>query len=360
MTLARTTPKGWDARIAHPLQSSGFAEASRALGYRPLFADDEDGTALVLLRRVPIPLLAPWSARAKVYAHARRPEFITRLVEGLRALGVSHVRLGDSVWLCTGPMPEGLSALRPVTYYSFVHDLTLPEDERLARAKRMIRRHVKKALEEVTVTPVRTPADLEDYARLADETGDRMRSRDLAAVYPPAYFQAIFREMVPRRQAAMFLARANGTNGTGGAPLAAATFVLATDRCVQIHGASTRDRALTPKNGPTAVFWHAMRHASAHGCTSFDMGAVTPTDDPGHAHYSVFEYKKLWGARLVEHHAAELVVAPWRYRFQESVLAPMWDRLHPLYLGVFGSRRERAPRAERTGSLDLLSQEQRP
>jgi hypothetical protein len=353
MTLARTAPSGWDARIAHPLQSSGFAEASRALGYRPRFVEDADGIALVLLRQVPIPLLSGWSARAKVYAHARRPEFVTRLVEGLRALGVSHVRLGDSVWVCTGPLPEGLSALRPVTFYSFVHDLTIPEADRLARAKRMIRRHVKKALEEVQVTCVRTAADLEEYMRLASETGDRMRSRDVAAVYPRAYFEAILREMVPRRQAVMLLARA------GEAPLAAATFVLATERCVQIHGASTRDRALTPRNGPTAVFWHAMRHAAENGCTTFDMGAVTPTEDPGHAHYSVFEYKKLWGGQLVEHHAAELVVSPWRHRFQESVLAPMWDRLHPLYLRLFGApRRAPMPLGEPASSMDL--QEQRP
>ena len=25
-----------------------------------------------------------------------------------------------------------------------------------------------------------------------------------------------------------------------------------------------------------------------------------------------------------------------KYRFQEFVLAPMWDRLHPLYLRLFG------------------------
>jgi lipid II:glycine glycyltransferase (peptidoglycan interpeptide bridge formation enzyme) len=241
-----------------------------------------------------------------------------------------------------------------VTYYSFVHDLTVPETTRLAGARRIIRRHVRKALDEVSVTAVETPADLQDYTRLANETGDRMRSRDVAAVYPSAYFEAIFREMVPRRQAAMFLARADG------APLAAGTFVLGPHRCVQIHGASTRDRALTPKNGPTAVFWHAMRYASERGCTTFDMGAVTPTEDPNHAHYSVFEYKRLWGGQLAEHHAAELVVSPWRYRFQESVLAPMWDRLHPLYLRLFGGRRhELALEPEASPGLDLLGQEQR-
>ena len=52
------------------MQSAGFAEASRAVGYRPLFAEDDGGRALVLVRKVPIPLLAGWTARAKVHAHA--------------------------------------------------------------------------------------------------------------------------------------------------------------------------------------------------------------------------------------------------------------------------------------------------
>ena len=120
-------------------------------------------------------------------------------------------------------------------------------------------------------------------------------------------------------------------------------------RFTQIHGCSTRDRELTPKQGPTAIFWHAMRHARTLGCRTFDMGAVTPTDDPTHPHYSVYEYKKLWGGRLEEIHGAEVVLAPWKHRFQEHVLAPMWDRLHPVYLRLF------APAAiARSGQEQLL------
>ena len=107
-------------------------------------------------------------------------------------------------------------------------------------------------------------------------------------------------------------------------------------RFAQIHGCSTRDRALTPKQGPTFLFWHAMRYARARGCATFDMGAVTPTDDRTHPHCSVYEYKKLWGGQLAEMRCAELVLAPWKHRFQESVLAPMWGRVHPVYLRVFG------------------------
>ncbi|HYE94135.1 MAG TPA: GNAT family N-acetyltransferase [Terriglobales bacterium] len=329
MILDETAPRGWDARIAFPLQSSGFAEASRALGHRPLFAEDARGQALVLVRRVPIPLLAGWTARAKVYAHAHHPGFLPALAERLRGLGISHIKVGDSLWGVSGAVPERWETLRPVRYHLLVHDLRVEEAALLAGTRRMIRRHLRKYADDVTVAEVRTRGELDAYIRLAAETGERMRDRDVAAVYPPAYFEAIYREMVPRGQAVLFLARA------GTAPLAAATFLVTGARFTQIHGCSTRDRALTPKQGPTFIFWHAMRHARALGCRTFDMGAVTPTADPAHPHYSVYEYKKLWGGRLEALSSAELVLSPWKHRFQERVLAPMWGRLHPVYLRLF-------------------------
>ena len=350
MRLEERPPAGWDARIAFPLQSKGFAEASRALGYRPLFADEDGGLALVLTREVPVPLVAKWTGRAKVYAHAEDVRFVPALTDELRRRGISHVRLGDSAWGPSGVMPARWTGLWPIAHHRFVHDLKIGDAALLARASRMIRRHLRKAESDVTVTTVRTQADLRDYLRLTAETGTRMRGRDVAAVYPPAYLQAIFREMVPRGQAVLFLARADD------APLAAATFVTDGDRFAQLHGCSTRDRRLTPKQGPTVLFWHAMRYASAHGHGTFDMGAVTPTDDPTHPHYSVYEYKKRWGGRLARVESAELVVSPWKHRFQERLLAPMWDRLHPAYLRIFGQPRVVAPMAA-PSMLDLAEQE---
>ena len=351
MILHDTAPAGWDARIAFPLQSVGFAEASRALGHRPIFAEDAHGLALVLVRRVPVPLLAGWTARAKVYAHAHHPAFLPALATRLRARGISHIKVGDSLWGMSGPVPEDWISFKPVTYHLLVHDLTVDEGALLAGTRRMIRRHLRKLAGEVTVSEVRTRADLDDYLRLATETGARMRHRDVAAVYPPAYFETMFETMVRAGQAVLFLARA------GRAPLAAAAFVMSDGRFAQIHGCSTRDRALTPKQGPTFIFWHAMRHARALGCRTFDMGAVTPTADPRHPHYSVYEYKKLWGGRLTTLQGAELVLAPWKHRFQEHVLAPMWDSLHPLYLRLFPA--VRSPAALDMGPLlELSGQEQ--
>ena len=350
MILHEAAPRGWDQRIAFALQSAGFAEATRALGYRPLFVDDARGVALALIRRVPVPLLGRWTVRAKVYAHRRDAAVVAPLVERLGRLGVSHVRLGDSLFGWSGDWPAGWSTMRPLVYHVFTHDLTVTEDELLARTRRMIRRHLRKSADEVTVSEVRTEADLAEYVALATETRLRMRVRNVAAVYPRAYFDAIFREMVPRRQAVLFIARA------GGVPLAAATFAMTAEHCAQIHGCSTRDRALTPKQGPTLLFWHAMRYARAQGCRTFDMGAVTPTHDPAHPHHSVYEYKKQWGGELRAVHGAELIVSAWKHRFQELVLAPMWARVHPVYLRMFQEPALAGPGA---GLLELSVQEPR-
>jgi hypothetical protein len=343
-------PAGWDTRIRIPLQSAGYAEASRALGYRPLFAENDDGIALVLTRRVPVPLLAGWTARAQVHAHAGHARFVPALCQRLRGLGISQIRLGDSRWVWGGPVPSDWNAMRRVRYHVFVHDLSLSEAGVLAGARRVIRRHLRRYGGEVTVSEVRTAADIEDYARLAAETGDRMRGRDVAAVFPRRYFEAIFRTMVPRGQAVMFIARA------AGAPLAASTFVIGAGRCTQIHGCSTRDRALTPKQGPTLIFWHAMKHARALGCATFDLGAVTPTHDVNHPHWSVYEYKRMWGGRLESFEGAEVVLSPLKRAFQEHVLAPMWDRLHPIYLRLFGPGAPAFTRAD----LELTGQERHP
>ena len=332
MKLTRLPPLNWDTEIAFPLQSVGYAETARALGYEPLYARDADGIALVLVRRVPVPIIAKLTARARVFAHARSSSFVPALIEQLRRRGISHVKLGNSVWGLSGSVPHDWKAMRPVMHDIFVHDLSVGADAILANAARIIRRHVRKAIREITVTEVETPEALKQYIQLAGQTGERMRSRDVPAVYPPAYFQAIFREMVPRRQAVLFLAHADGV------ALAGSTFVASADRFTQIHGCSTRDRDLTPKNGPTGLFWHAIGHAIKRGCRTFDMGAVTPTTDAAHPHFSVFEYKRHWGGELQRIHSAEVVVAPWKHRLQERLLAPLWDRLHPVYLSVFAGR----------------------
>src|SRR5574341_11102 len=159
-----------------------------------------------------------------------------------------------------------------------------------------------------------------------------MLQDNLGAVYPEGFFWAIFHEMVPRRQAVFLLARAEAS------PLAGGVFFLSPERMSYFHGVSTRDRALTGKQGPTAMFWHAMCLGHLWGIKRFDMTSVTPTEDPRHPNYSVYNFKRGWGGMLIEKYCAEIVIAPVRHYFQQRVLSRAFDVVHPLYLRATARR----------------------
>jgi hypothetical protein len=58
MDLSEQPPRDWDARIDFPTLSHGFAKAAATIGYRPLYVVDDDASALVLVRRLPLGLLS--------------------------------------------------------------------------------------------------------------------------------------------------------------------------------------------------------------------------------------------------------------------------------------------------------------
>jgi hypothetical protein len=330
MELRSTPPVGWDQRIASPMLSDGFAEASRAFGYEPLFAEDHRDRALVLRRRIPLPLIDRLTERAKVYVSHGDASFIDTLVEQLAARGVSHVRIGDERH-GVPTLPAGRRTAVAVPHHVFLIETADRSDtELIAAMSDPVPRNIRKAERAgVEVVEIRSDAEMDIFFGLMAETVERMRRRHVAAVYPDTFFRTVFRRMVPRGQALFLLARAAGQ------PLAAHMYLVGADRLTYYHGASTRDRSLTPKHGPTAIFWHAMRQAAKRRLRLLDMGAGTPTTDPTNVHFSVTDFKRRWGGRHVEVLSADITLARAKVLFQERLLKPLWDRTHPLYLRVF-------------------------
>ena len=329
MRISDAAPVGWDGNIPFPTLSTAFARAARTTGMRALFATDGASRALILIRSVPVLFCRRWTTRAKVYVSTARSEFVTAVVSALRARGVSYVRLGDAVW-------GGLSAttvsgnMTVITSHLMTFNAGLKESETLARMDSKTRAHLRKAMRDgVLVEEIRDESGLAAFCRLVEETRERMRARDVAAAAPISYFRAAFREMVPRGEALFLLARAQG------APLAGAVFLVSAQRMSYYLGASTRDRALTVRHGPTAVFWEAMRLAHARGIPTFDLGAVTPVADPRHPHHSVYRFKRGFGGRLEEIHGGEVRLSPLSCYLQDHLLAPAWKRLYPMYFSLF-------------------------
>jgi hypothetical protein len=332
MEFRGAAPVGWDQHIASPMLSEGFAEASRGLGYRPFFVEDHRDRALVLLRRIPLPLLDRLTERAKVYVSEGNPIFLEALVAQLAARTVSHVRLGDERHGVPGP-PAGPHRGYPVLHHVFLIETAQRSDaDFLAAMSDPVPRNIRKAERAgVEVLEIRSESEMDIFSSLMAETVDRMRSRHVAAVYPDAFFRTVFRCMVPRGQALFLLARANGH------PLAAHMYLVGANRLTYYHGASTRNRELTPKHGPSAIFWHAMRLAAKRGLRGLDMGAGTPTRDRANVNFSVTDFKRRWGGRHVEVLSVDVTLAPAKVFFQDRLLKPLWDRGHPLYLRLFRS-----------------------
>ena len=327
MRLLERAPSGWDARLAFPTLSTTFAEASRALGFRPFYAEDGGNRALVLMRGLSAPVIGPWTRRAKVNVESTDVAFATELVKVLRRSAPALVRWGDHYWPPAPAVLERCPGMRPVARHIIEQDLTRDEDALFRGMKDEVRRKIRRASKDgVVVTEVSTDADLRDYCRLSQATNGRMEAQRQAAIYPDAFFAEVFRRMVPAGHAVLLLARSEGI------PLAAGMFLLGREWITYCHGASTRDRALTVKQGPTAMFWHAMRLGKTRGLTRFSMGSVTPTEDPTHPHYSVYAFKRMWGGTLSEMTSGEIVLSRLKLAFQDRVLSPLWERAYPIYL----------------------------
>ena len=63
-----------------------------------------------------------------------------------------------------------------------------------------------------------------------------------------------------------------------------------------LYGAS----ANTKRNlmAPSLMHWTAMRHARERGCTTYEMGAVSPGVDPSHPFYGLYRIKTGFGGRI--------------------------------------------------------------
>lgn len=97
--------------------------------------------------------------------------------------------------------------------------------------------------------------------------------------------------------------------------LAGAITAVSGKRATYLFGASSsRRRSLM---APYAVQWHAMREARALQCTAYDMGAVSPCQDPAHPFYGMYRFKTGFGGRI-EHR-----VGSWDYPIRHA----MYQRL---------------------------------
>lgn len=338
LQVSEAPPRDWDSRVAAPCQMVGFAHAMQTMGYRPLFLSDAAGVALALVRGA-VPGLGRLTARANLYAPGAERGFVARAVATLDGLGIPTVKVGDTMWGVPWGEPGGdwpFARTRVIPRHTFILDLR--QDERSLRtqmdgADRKIRKAEREGIE---VREATTAEDIQAYCELSRETSERVRARTAFTDFPDALFERIHRELGPTGTARVYLGLHKGQ------PVAGSIFLCSRDTMLYWRGGSVRDRDMTAKQAPAAVFWHAIRNAQHSGLAWFDFGGCTPTEDPQDPAYGVYAFKKRWGGRLETFFNLEIVLGAPQHFLQERVLSPLWDRLHPLYFALITRRtRER-------------------
>jgi peptidoglycan pentaglycine glycine transferase (the first glycine) len=324
LTLATSPPNDWKAIARDPLQLAEFADATRHLGYKPYYAARGRAAALVQIRD-PLPALGLFG-RAYVYPSGEDAAFIGDVVATLARRRIPFVRVGNTMW---GARERAHVELRGrhvtvIARHTPVLDITRDERALLAGMDGAQRKIRKAEREGVEVTEAQSLADVEAYHRLSSDTADRIRTRARFTELPLAFFVEIWRSMVPRGHARIFLARHQGELIAGN------LFLVHGDTMLYYQGASTRDRAQTLRQAPAACFWAAIREARKLGLARFDFGGCTPTADPTDPRHGVWEFKKKWGGQLVTFYNAEILLAPRIVGFQDRIIAPLWQSVHPL------------------------------
>lgn len=336
LTLRPTPPPGWKALVRDAVQLPEFAEAGRHLGYVPYYAERGPAAALVQIRD-PLPALG-LLGRAYVYPSGEDRTFLADVLTGLGRRRIPFVRVGNTMWGVPDPSVLGVEGRRVqvIARHTVVLDIT--RDERaLLKGMQGAERKIRKADREgVEVTEAHSLADIEAYHALSRDTADRIRTRSRFTELPLAFFVEVWRRMVPAGHARIFLARHEGRLIAGN------LFLIHGDTMLYYQGASTRDRAQTLRQAPAACFWAAIRAARALGLRRFDFGGCTPTDDPGDPRYGVWEFKKKWGGELRTFHNAEVLLAPCVVALQDRIVAPLWQRVHPLLWRLAGRPAEGA------------------
>jgi hypothetical protein len=327
MNVGNSPPSGWDDAVPGPWLLTGFATAMTVMGYHPLYLRQGARSALALVRG-DLPVLGRLTARATLLAPEGDAAFVREAIGALGRLGIPLVKVGNTMSGVHSVEREAWPAARTTVTerHTFVLDLDEPEDALMKRQQVSVRTSIRKGEREgLKVREITAPSEMQAYYDLTRTTSARVRRIAAYTDFPSRFFQELYARLTPSGAARFYLASLNDT------PLACGAFLCSRDDMLYFAGGSTRERAWTHLQAPTAVLWHAVREAKRLGLRRFDFGGCTPTDDPGDPRHGVYAFKKRWGGRLERFYNLEVVLSPRAVYFQDHVLSPLWDRLHPWY-----------------------------
>lgn len=163
----------------------------------------------------------------------------------------------------------------------------------------------------------REEKDLEDFYQVLKVTA----SRQGFLVRGYEYYQVIFREMIQRDMARLFLSFYRGE------VLGGTISFITGDHCWYVYGASSnRHRNVMPNY---LLQWEMINWALERGCSVYDFRGVSGDMDPDNPLYGLYRFKRGFGGHMVEYMGEhDLPLSP--------VLYLLSTRAEPLYRRMRG------------------------
>lgn len=171
-----------------------------------------------------------------------------------------------------------------------VIDLDGDEEYLLSRMKPKTRYNIRLAERKEVRVQIAPVDQLPIFYRLYCQTAQRNGFQ--AGEYH--YFSALFsaREKQPTSPEILLLLATHKQDVLAGAIVA-----LSEKGALFLHGGSSDYKR--EFMAPYAMHWKAIQYALARQCHSYDIGAISPSDDPGHPFYGMYRFKTGFGGRIV-------------------------------------------------------------
>ena len=297
------TSSDWDAFLerqpdAHLLQTSQWGALKAAFGWEVARIATDQAGAQILFRRLPFGVTMAYIPKGPIGEHW--DELWPRVDELCRRKHAVFLKIEPDLW---EDKNGGQSGVPPPTFVETPHviqprrtlivELNGDEEQILARMKQKTRYNTRLALRKGVV--VRSSADLEAFASLIDETGDR----DNFAVHNIDYYRRAYELFQPRGGCELLIAEFEHE------PLAALMVFARGTRAWYLYGASSNaHRALMPSY---LLQWEAIRWARARGCMEYDLWGVPDADEEtieanfttrSDGLWGVYRFKRGFGGQL--------------------------------------------------------------
>lgn len=185
-----------------------------------------------------------------------------------------------------------------------VIDLDGDEAYLMSRMKSKTRYNIRLAERKGVRVQIVSPGQLPIFYRLYCQTAQRNGFQ--ASDYQ--YFSALFsakEQQGPTPEVLLLLATHNQD------VLAGAIVTLSEQGALFLHGGSSNHKR--EFMAPYLMHWRAIQHALSRQCRTYDMGAISPSDDPAHSFYGMYRFKTGFGGRIVHNSGS------WDYPVQKKV-----------------------------------------